>query len=470
MSFNSTTFLLFLPIVVALFYLFPRNYRWVVLLVASYWFYMSWKWQYGFLLLATTAIDYFAALQMDRHAERRKRLPFLLLSLVTNLGVLAFFKYAGFFAEVLTDPRNLFDGGDVAFKVLLPIGISFYVFQTLSYTIDVYRGTSTAQRNFGKLALFVSFFPHLDAGPIVRYNILMPQLDDASRLKFDADKWRTGIQLVIWGYFKKLCVADRIAELIDPVFANPTSYPAVIYLLSGFFFLVQIYADFSGYTDIATGVARLFGVELSINWRHPLLAVSNRDFWRKWNITITSWFRDYVYISLGGNRQRLAGMLLSVFAVFTLSGLWHGANITFIAWGMLNGLLVVIEIVLSRTKIGFARLRPLGWVYLVISQSLLFVIFRAESGADAVHMLDAVFSPEVLQARLDVAVEATFPIFSLLLTLFSMALLIGKELWEISDRGNVRWGPARPLFYVVIVWIIFTIGNFSTDEFIYFQF
>lgn len=470
MSFNSTTFLLFLPIVVALFYATPRAKRWIILLVASYTFYMWWKWEYGFLLAATTAIDWWAGIRMDRNAERKKRLPFLLLSLVSNLGVLAFFKYAGFFGELIVDPRHFFEGGDVTFKILLPIGISFYVFQTLSYTIDVYRGTVPAQKNFFKLALFVSFFPQLVSGPIERYTHLMPQLDDPKRLGFNADKWRLGMQLIIWGYFKKLCVADRIADLIDPVFASPAGFPPVIYLLGGLLFLVQIYCDFSGYTDIATGVARFFGVELMMNWRRPLLATSTRDFWRRWHISLTSWFRDYIYVPLGGNRQALFVMLMSVMLVFTISGLWHGANVTFLLWGMGNGLLVVGEIIGKKIGIGLGRFRLATWPVLILSQGLLFIFFRAESGRDALSMMQGIFSAELFSASWREAIEGSFSIFSLVLTLLAILIMLIKEAWEEVGITFVGWQPARPLFYVVIFWIIFSIGAFDTNEFIYFQF
>lgn len=429
---------------------------------------MWWRWEYGFLLLASTSVDFFCARKMGSIEERKKRLPYLLLSLLSNLGLLGFFKYSGFLAELILDPTSLFEGGDIAFKLVLPIGISFYTFQTLSYTIDVFRGKAQPQNHFGKFALFVSFFPQLVSGPIERYNSLMPQLGEG--LKFNANKWRSGLQLVIWGFFKKLCVADRIAALIDPIYANPEAFPAVLYPLCGLLFLVQIYCDFSGYTDIATGVARLFGVDLSVNWKQPLFAFSNRNFWRRWHITLSTWFRDYVYVPLGGSRQPYFLIALSLLIVFALSGLWHGANTTFVLWGVGNGILVMIEFAFARSGLKLKRGRAFGWIFVLVTQSLLFIVFRSESGNDALYMLSHIFSSEFLAVSLPVAVEQHFQLFSMGLTAGCVLLLLGKECWELLAWRDVKWKPARPLFYVVVVWIIFTVGTFNTDEFIYFQF
>jgi D-alanyl-lipoteichoic acid acyltransferase DltB (MBOAT superfamily) len=278
------------------------------------------------------------------------------------------------------------------------------------------------------------------------------------------------MQLIIWGYFKKLCVADRIGELIDPIFASPESYPAVISLASGLLFLIQIYCDFSGYTDIATGVARFFGVELMINWKRPLLSTSTRDFWRRWHISLTSWLRDYVYIPLGGNRQPFHLMLLSILLVFTLSGLWHGANLTYVAWGIANGLLVVGETTARRLGFVAGGSRPLGWVLVILTQAVLFTVFRAESAQDAAYILGSIFSTELLTVSVAQALETAFPIFSLLLTLLAVLILLAKETYEEAGWLNITWRSARPLFYVAVLWLIFGIGAFNTDEFIYFQF
>jgi len=336
MLFNSLDFLIFFPVIVGLYFALSPKYRWVLLLGASYYFYMCWKAEYIILIVFSTLVDYFAARQMARIQEKKKRRPFLYLSLLSNLGLLFFFKYWNFFSgetRALLDSWNIM--ADVpTFQLLLPVGISFYTFQTLSYTIDVYNGKLEPEKNLGRFALYVSFFPQLVAGPIERATHLLPQL----RQTFDFDYQRvvSGLQQMLWGFFKKVVIADRLAVYVNEIYASPGDENGLALLLATYFFAFQIYCDFSGYSDIAIGAARVMGYDLMENFRTPYLSKSIREFWSRWHISLSTWFRDYLYIPLGGNRVPQVRWFLNLFIVFVVSGFWHGANWTFLIWGALQ--------------------------------------------------------------------------------------------------------------------------------------
>lgn len=445
MKFNSAEYLAFLPMVLLLHWIMPHRWRWALLLAASWLFYFSWDPMAGLLLVITTAATWLCALGISRGRARR----FLLFAaLCASLGVLIVFKYTGFFASVirLEDPVTL----------MLPVGISFYTFQTMAYVLDVYRGRINAERHFGYYALFVTFFPQLVAGPIERPERLIPQL--RSERKLSPELCKTGGKLLLTGYFKKVVVADTLAPLVDAVFAEPgaASGPGVI--LATVLFGIQIYCDFSGYTDIARGSARLLGVELTENFDRPYSAMSVRDFWRRWHISLTSWFTDYVYIPLGGSRRGLARQLFAVTAVFLLSGLWHGAGWSFVLWGALHGLFMIAEILVYRNKNG----RGFGRALTLLLVFAAWLPFRAQSLSDAAELISRLpVGWGALPVPAGDAVRA--------------ALCIGA-LWVMERCSDMKRSPERwalAAFFAVTAIMLAWLSRLAAggdNAFIYFQF
>jgi D-alanyl-lipoteichoic acid acyltransferase DltB (MBOAT superfamily) len=345
MLFNSLHFALFFPVVVALFFATPRQYRWMLLLAASYYFYASWKVAYLGLILVSTLVDYVAGIQMEKQNSREDKRPFLLLSLCVNLGILFTFKYFNFFigsVEATLASLGLMWEGPVL-DVLLPVGISFYTFQTLAYTIDVYRGQQEPEHHLGRFALYVSFFPQLVAGPIERSQRLLPQFWNPK--EFEYQRVVDGLKLMLWGFFKKLVIADRLALYVNEVYSAPEMHSGEAALVATYFFAFQIYCDFSGYSDIAIGAAQIMGYDLMENFRRPYHAKSINEFWHRWHISLSSWFRDYLYIPLGGNRVSEGRWYFNLFTVFVISGLWHGAAWTFVVWGALHGGYLILGVV-----------------------------------------------------------------------------------------------------------------------------
>ncbi|MBN2311845.1 MAG: MBOAT family protein, partial [Candidatus Hydrogenedentes bacterium] len=346
MLFNSYQFLIFFPVVACLHFMLPHRWRWLLLLLASYAFYMAWVPSYIILILVSTLVDYVAAILISRTEVKAKRTAFLMLSLFTNFGLLFTFKYFNFFNESL---RVLFDYFGIAYSIpashfLLPVGISFYTFQTLSYTIEVYRGRQECERRFGIFALYVAFFPQLVAGPIERPQNLLKQF--FVRQRFDPARATSGLQLLLWGMFKKVVIADRLALVVDQVYnGDAYSYHGASLYVATFFFAFQIYCDFSGYSDIAIGTARLLGFDLMKNFDRPYSARSIGEFWQRWHISLSTWFRDYVYIPLGGSRVAVPRWYLNLAITFTVSGLWHGANWTFVIWGALHAVYYIASVV-----------------------------------------------------------------------------------------------------------------------------
>ncbi|MEO5585122.1 MAG: MBOAT family O-acyltransferase, partial [Flavobacteriales bacterium] len=347
MLFNSTEFLVFFPVVVGLFFALPHKWRWLLLLVASCVFYMAFVPVYILILGFTIAVDYFAGILIEQaRGSTRKR--WLVISIFANVGVLAIFKYYAFltgnleaFLASVGVVRHFPDLG-----ILLPIGLSFHTFQSLSYTIEVYRGHVPAERRFGIFALYVMFFPQLVAGPIERPQSLLPQFH--ARRPFNMDDLTWGLVKMAYGFFKKVVVADRLALFVDPVYADLGSRNSFTILVATVFFAIQIYCDFSGYSDIAIGAARVMGFRLMENFRRPYLAASVSEFWSRWHISLSSWFRDYLYIPLGGNRVLKWRWYYNLMITFLVSGLWHGANWTYVIWGALHGSYLVASIMLKR--------------------------------------------------------------------------------------------------------------------------
>ncbi|MHC2992404.1 alginate O-acetyltransferase, partial [Pontibacter sp. HJ8] len=340
MLFNSAEFFIFFPVVVTLYFLTPFNRRWLILLLASYYFYMSWKPAYAVILVISTLIDYVTSRQMGRYSveEKDKRRPWLYLSLFSNLGILLLFKYYNFFNESARDIALALDVPYAmpAFELLLPMGISFYTFQTMSYTIDVYQGRIKPEPHLGIFALFVTFFPQLVAGPIERAGNLLGQL--RRKHDFSYDRVVAGLRRMGWGFFKKIVIADNLALMVNQVYNNPTEYEGISLIIATIFFAFQIYCDFSGYSDIAIGASQVMGFRLMENFRSPYFAKTIPEFWSRWHISLSTWFRDYLYIPLGGNRVVKWRWYYNLFIVFLLSGFWHGASWTFVVWGALHGI------------------------------------------------------------------------------------------------------------------------------------
>jgi D-alanyl-lipoteichoic acid acyltransferase DltB (MBOAT superfamily) len=485
MLFNSLEFLIFFPIVVGLYFACPYRWRWVWLLAASYYFYAAWKLEYLLLIIASTLVGYAAALAMARQTRRSVRTQLLVVSLVTNLGVLFAFKYFNFFNDSLRAAFNqvnlLYDVP--AFQILLPVGISFYTFQILSYTIDVYRGELKPEPHLGRFALFVAFFPQLVAGPIERATHMLPQF----RQKFDfaGDRLVSGLRLMLWGLFKKIVIADRLGLYVNAVYNQPADYEGWTVALATFFFTFQIYCDFSGYSDIAIGAARVMGFELMENFRRPYFATSPADFWRRWHISLSTWFRDYVYLPLGGNHVAVGRWYANLLIVFLVSGLWHGADWTFVIWGALHGLYVIAEVATGGLRrrlahaLGLDQHSPwqtvLGGLLTFVLVCLTWLFFRANSVSDAWLLLANLFRPSDLSAVYTPwAGLVTNPGLELALALGLILLLLLVEwlqarAWQLPVlTPQPRW--LRWAAYLFLALAIMNLGTNKEVPFIYFQF
>ncbi|MCB0121245.1 MAG: MBOAT family protein [Caldilineaceae bacterium] len=483
MQFNSVAFLLFFPAVLVLYFALPHQWRWGLLLIASYYFYMAWKAEYALLMLFSTMLNYGIAIALESINHRVVRNVLLGVAVVCTLGLLFVFKYLGFFTLALQNALALFN---ISYQVpflalLLPVGISFYTFQTMSYTIDVYRGTQRAERNLGIFALYVSFFPQLVAGPIERSTHLLPQFYAEHPL--DYARITSGLRRMAWGFFKKMVVADKAALLVNAIYNHPTEQSGLMLLFATFLFSFQIYCDFSGYSDIAIGAARTLGFDLMENFRQPYLAQSLADFWRRWHISLSTWFRDYLYIPLGGSRVGRGHHYLNLLVVFIVSGLWHGANWTFLIWGMLHGLYLVLELVLQRPLMGMvtrlhlerlprllAGLRVFVVFHLVL---LAWVFFRAGTVTDAFYILGKIATDSwqpttALLAR-------TFHVGTLTATVLAVSILLVEVTEYLQRKGHLqpRFCPLwmRWATYYVLVLFIVLFGELNAQgQFIYFQF
>jgi len=476
MIFNSFQFLLFLPIVFALYwFVFGRNGKWqnVLLLVASYYFYACWDWRFLFLLMFSTGLDYYTGLKMaDAPSQPMKRFWFW-LSVTINIGFLAVFKYFNFFADSFGDLLSGF-GFQVnmpTLAVILPVGISFYTFHGLSYVIDIYKDKIQPERNIVDYSVFVSFFPLLVAGPIERATHLLPQIQK-ERI-FSYDKAADGLRQILWGLFMKVVVADNCAVVVNQVFENPEQQNSGTLAVGAIFFAFQIYGDFSGYSNIALGTARLFGVELLRNFAFPYFSRDIAEFWRRWHISLSTWFRDYLYIPLGGSKGGLWMQVRNTMIIFLVSGFWHGANWTFLVWGGLNALfilpLVIFRLNRKNTNIvaensvfpSLLELCQMGFTFALTV--IAWIFFRAESVAKAWDYILRMFSP------------ASFgmPQIDLKPFLFIFILVIAEWFRRKKQHGlelsDIRVGAVRWSIYLAVFLMILVFGV-SSDSFIYFQF
>ena len=480
MVFTSIHYLFFFPVVAFLYYALPYRFRWIWLLVASYYFYMCWKPEYAVLLLLTTMVDYFCALQMGKSSSLRARRGFLMLSLASNLGMLFFFKYFNFFNNgiyQIAQQLNIFYAIP-QLKVLLPVGISFYVFQSIGYTIDVYRGTREPEKHPGIFAVYVVFFPQLVAGPIERSGRLLPQFYEQH--DFDYQRAVDGLKLALWGFFKKLVIADRLAIIVDPVYNSPHSFDGLSLVVATWLFAFQLFCDFSGYCDIAIGSAQILGFRLINNFNRPYFAKSISEFWRRWHISLSTWFRDYLYIPLGGNRTSKHRWYFNIFIVFMVSGLWHGANWTFLIWGCIHGFYMVAE---SATQ--GVRERVMSFLHLpedtlggkLIRIAVTFnlvafawIFFRANSVEDAFYIATHLFNSQGASifdgstVRLNEIIIATAGI----LVMETLHLL--QRNMSLLAFVRARPAPLRWCIYYGAVTLVLVFAKTGSKAFIYFQF
>ncbi len=470
MLFNSLSFVIFLPIVVVLYFLLPQKYRWILLLAASYIFYMSWNVAYVGLIVASTLIDYYMGVLMERRQDKKSRRPFLIVSLCANLGLLFFFKYFNFAAENL----NLLFGNDASnsipvMNLLLPVGISFYTFQTLSYSIDVYFGRQKAERHLGYFALYVSFFPQLVAGPIERFSRLAPQLKEFH--SFSYANLSNGLRLILYGLFVKMVIADNLSMYVDQIYAEPSAYPRLDILNGIFFYSFQIYSDFYGYSLIAIGSAQLMGIQLMDNFKTPYLARNIAEFWQRWHISLSTWFRDYLYYPLGGNRVKKIKWILNIIVVFVVSGIWHGANWTFVIWGALFGLMYLLENAVNNLfglqKINRSNtLKHLVFAFKTfVFVSLIWVFFRSQSLEEALHIFSLLWkeTDEISQA-LAIPMHVWVLLF---LFVLSDLFLYNKRFDTTLQKFPwvLRWSV-----YAILIFCIIVFAGVAHLPFIYFQF
>ncbi|MCE7072999.1 MULTISPECIES: MBOAT family protein [Dyadobacter] len=487
MLFNSIEFLIFFPVVTILYFLLEHRYRWMLLLAASCYFYMAFRPIYILILAFTIVIDYYAGILIEEStAEKKKR--YLILSIFANVGVLAVFKYYNFFAAEL---NTTFNTDTPLLNILLPVGLSFHTFQAMSYTFEVYRGNQKAERHFGIYSLYVMFYPQLVAGPIERPQNILHQF--YIKHKFDYEQVRSGLLLMAWGMFKKVVIADRLAIFVNQVFDYPTQYSGPSLVVAAVFFSFQIFCDFSGYSDIAIGSAQVMGFTLMKNFDRPYSSKSISEFWRRWHISLSTWFRDYLYIPLGGNRVGRNRALLNLFIVFLVSGLWHGANWNYIIWGALHGFYLVFALVTQKPRTYIQSLVGMDrvpWLHNGIQVLTTFVLvtfawifFRADyyntdimwnlvkSLGKGWPSVQEFFSTQYFMENICLGQKRR--------TFFTaIALIVFMEMVHHFQKKNslrlslsyqplwVRWS-----FYSIFVLAILYLGVFdNTPQFIYFQF
>lgn len=489
MVFNSYDFLLFFPIVVLAYFIIPNKFRYIWLLISSYYFYMSWNPKYALLMLFSTVITYLSGIFIEKYSgDLNKKKVFVFLSFFINLSILFIFKYFGFMvANInLVFSKIGIEIASPAFDLILPVGISFYTFQALSYTVDVYKKNIKAEHNFLKYALFVSFFPQLVAGPIEKSRDLLHQFDKEN--KFEFERVKSGLLLMAWGFVQKLIIADKLAVIVNNVYENHTIYSGFHFIIATLCFSLQVYCDFSSYTDIATGAAQVMGYKLSPNFLRPYFSKSIGEFWRRWHITLGAWFREYLYIPLGGNRKGTLIKYRNILIVFLASGLWHGASWGFIIWGALHGIYQIIGDILVpiRRKVkkilkvdesSFSyRLFQILTVYMLVNFAWIF--FRAPSAKIALQIVKKIFTIDVISIFNGSIATLGFTYIELFYVLCSVLLLIGvsllrrdRSLRKTIENQHYIFRYIIYTFTIVILIFYWVSGQASGDSsFIYFQF
>ncbi len=475
MNFNSIQFLLFYPIVAVLNFVVPRKYRYIPLLIASYYFYLTWNAKLLFLILFTTAVSYASGILIEKRPM--KKTLWMIISVVASLSVLFFFKYYNFVAGTI----GYFFGADLSLQLILPVGISFYTFQTLSYSIDVYRGNIKAEHNFFYYALFVSFFPQLVAGPIERPDNLLPQLH--AEHKFNYDDLCIGSKRMLAGFFKKIVVADTAAKYVNTVYNNPTEKGGLAIIIATVLFAIQIYCDFSGYTDIAIGCSRIMGYRLMQNFERPYSCENIRDFWSRWHISLSSWFKDYLYIPLGGNRRGRSRQLVNLLIVFLVSGLWHGAEWTFVLWGFLHGIYRIIgDLTYKKREKLYVRMgidttsRPVRMFRTAVTFVLVcfaWIFFRANNTSQLILILKRLFTTfgaSTFASELGITVSGAL---IMILAIVIMVLLDRKltlSKYNSPSGAKLLGGTSLYLLWAVLFAWLLLLANNGSSAFIYFQF
>ncbi len=467
MIFNSIQYIIFLPIIFLLYWAMPHKWRNWLLLIASYYFYMCWNALYAILIIFTTISTWKLATMMNGKSQKIRKI-LLSLSVTLNLSILFTFKYYDFLMSILADLTNLLSIQIVPVKLglLLPVGISFYTFQAIGYSIDVYRRDIKSENNLGIFALFISFFPQLVAGPIERASHLLPQFKEQK--SFSYENFRNGLMIILFGFFLKLGLADRCAIYVDSIFNNISQHNGASYLLASFCFTFQIYGDFFGYSLIAIGSAKMLGYNMCDNFNRPYLSTSITEFWHRWHISLSSWFRDYVYIPLGGSRCSGIRCNMNLMATMLLSGLWHGASMNFVVWGGLHGIAMCVE----RT-LGIAKAPQNKLLYYIrvtttfIIVCFLWIFFRADTLTDALTIISGIFTnfgkPYIVWAHII--------IIAFVLFILAMQEIIYEKGFHVSSIHNI-WlrHSVRYAFIVLTISFIMLFGVLNGDQFIYFQF
>lgn len=469
MLFNSLHFLYFLPVVVALYYLLPLKFRWILIFVASCYFYMCFVPKYILILFAIILIDYICGLTMEQVQDKALKRFYLVFSILSNVGLLAFYKYFNFLNENLQSVFKLF-GSDFTpynLEIILPIGLSFHTFQSMAYTIEVYRGNQKAERHLGYFANYVLFFPQMVAGPIEKYKTLGNELKKQVSPLYD--NFSNGFRMILFGMFVKMAVADNLAPIVNQVYENPSAYHASQVWMAVFFFSFQIYADFYGYSTIAIGAARLLGVDLIDNFKTPYLAISINDFWKRWHISLTSWFREYVYIPLGGSRAGDVRWILNILIIFFVSGLWHGASWTFVAWGLLHGAVYLLERLTTKIfkielKEGFSVLNLFLGIKTFVVASVIWIFFRAENFEKASAVIKAMVGNWHVSGEY---IDQGYSYFFIAVLVLTDILLYNKrfDLWVSPKAIALRW-----TVYAVLLFFLMGMSGMDNLPFIYFQF
>ena len=474
MLFNSYTFILFFLFVLMLFNLISDKHRVIFLIFSSYLFYSYWDWRFTILLLSSTILDFYLGRNIYICKDKIKRKWLLTVSIVFNLGVLAFFKYFNFFAESINSMANKFgvELGYVELNIILPVGISFYTFQTMSYTIDIYRNEIKPTNHFSKFALFVSYFPQLVAGPIERAKNIIPQLENGLKTKIINIK--PAIVLITTGYFKKVMIGDNCAKFVDHIFGNIEYYNSPELLFALFLFSLQIYADFSGYSNIARGISLLFGIKLMVNFNQPYLSKSIKEFWQRWHISLSTWLRDYLYISLGGNRVKKWKVYRNLLITMLLGGLWHGAGWNFIIWGFLHGIYLTIHKIILFDKSIFFKInsffnKPIMIIKIITTNILVLItwlFFRVNNINDITLFFQKIiyWQPSEFTPRF-IAILLSYSLATLLLDIFEYRS--NSHLYILSiKRTAIQWGIICGILFICLVFMF----QAKPNPFIYFQF
>jgi alginate O-acetyltransferase complex protein AlgI len=484
MLFNSLHFFIFFIVVTTFYFAFPYNKRWLLLLISSCYFYMAFVPIYILILGITIIIDYFSGIFIE-NAGGKKRKIFLIISLLTNVGVLAIFKYYNFLNENFAILLHGFGLNNPIphLSILLPIGLSFHTFQAMSYIIEVYRGNQKAEKHFGIYSLYVMFYPQLVAGPIERPQNLLYQF--RAKFDFNYERVTSGLKLMAWGLFKKVVIADRLAMIVDSIFNNPEEHNSLSLLIATVFFTFQIFCDFSGYSDMAIGAARVMGFKLMNNFDRPYQSKSVHEFWKRWHISLSTWFKDYLYITLGGNRVSIPRWYLNLFIVFLVSGLWHGANWTFVLWGALHGFYLVFSLITKdvRNKINtFLLLDKLPFLSMLTTFALVafaWIFFRAPNVQSAFYIIKKMFFgiPDLIPMILNYkSLMNTIQIEKIDLILSLILILVLESVHHIQSKYGISTILIKkPLYirwslYCLLVLSIIFFGVFENRQFIYFQF